>query len=319
MLTLVAVVGILAQADANQQWLSKLATAEHLLREVSTGEDEAALNCTSRIPNRADIEALAAALVSYENGNRFYQSALFLQAGKCYEHGLEVFVRKLGPAHRLSVELALQLSSTYLEMDQVSKAAAVLGRHLIAEDRLSPKDRAALLADWGSVLMNQGRLAEAETSFREALEVFEADTDIPSRERTLIALSNLSGVFLETRRIQDAVATIERARSVLATLPDLAPQLKVKTLGNIAFVYAVMKTQPGKADELFRAAIQACEQAFGRDHFLLGPILVNYAEFLRAERRKNEAKAVEKRGKAIQTAFARENLVDHTVDVRTLR
>jgi hypothetical protein len=36
MLTLIAVIGILAQADADQQWLSKLATAEHLLREVST-------------------------------------------------------------------------------------------------------------------------------------------------------------------------------------------------------------------------------------------------------------------------------------------
>lgn len=319
MLTLIAVVGILAQADANQQWLSKLATAEHLLREVSTSEGDSALNRTSRIPDCADVEALAAALVAYESGNRFYQSALFLQAGKSYKHGLEVFVRKLGPAHRLSVDLALQLSSTYLEMDRVSKAAVVLRRHLNAQDRLSSKDRAALLADWGYVLMNRGQLAEAETSFREALEVFEADTDIHSRERTLIALSNLCGVYLETRRIQDAVATIERARSVLATLHDAAPQLKVKTLGNIAFVYAAMKTQPGKADELFRAAIQACEEAFGRDHFLLGPILVNYAEFLRAERRKNEAKAVEKRGRAIQTAFARENLVDHTVDVRALR
>src|SRR5207244_3959956 len=136
------------------------------------------------------------------------------------------------PAHHVSVDAVIQLSSTYLETGQVSKGAAVLRRHLIAEDRLSVKDRATLLGDLGSVLMYQGRLAEAESAYCEALEVFQADTDVHSRERTLIALSNLSGVYVKTRRIPEAVAAMERARSVLATLPDPAPHLTVKTLAN---------------------------------------------------------------------------------------
>jgi tetratricopeptide (TPR) repeat protein len=315
MLTLIFVVGILAQTGADQQWLAKLATADRLLREVRTADAPAAQDRAPRIADRDGVEELASALVAYENGNRYCQGGRFLEAGKSYKHALEVFVSKLGPAHHISVDAAIQLSSTYLETGQVSKAAAVLRSHLIAEDRLSVKDRATLLGDLGSVLMCQQRLAEAERTYREALDVFEADTDVQSRERTLIALSNLSGVYLKTRRIPQAVAAMERARSVLATLPNAAPQMTVKTLANTAVVYASMKTQPEKADELFQAAIQFCQQALGRDHFLLGPILENYADFLRGERRKDEAKAAQKRGKAIQATFARENLLNHTVDV----
>src|SRR5713101_6514638 len=109
MLTLIAVVGILAQTGADQQWLAELATADRLLREVRTADAQATLNRSPRIADRDGLEELASALVAYESGNRYYQGARFLEAAKSYEHALKVFVSKLGPAHHVSVDAAIQL------------------------------------------------------------------------------------------------------------------------------------------------------------------------------------------------------------------
>ncbi len=49
MLTLIAVVGILAQTGADQQWLAKLAAADRLLREVRTADAPAAHDRAPRI------------------------------------------------------------------------------------------------------------------------------------------------------------------------------------------------------------------------------------------------------------------------------
>src|SRR5262249_33743638 len=122
------------------------------------------------------------------------------EAERAYAAALAIMERKLGLASHTAVRLAIDLSKVYLETDQVSRAESLIRRFLRRHNEPSSGDRAILLADLASVLASKSNFEDAEPLYRQALTFFERDPSQEFRERTIIALSNLSTISMHMER-----------------------------------------------------------------------------------------------------------------------
>lgn len=119
--------------------------------------------------------------------------------------------------------------------------------------------------------------------------------------RYIIGLTNLARTLAARERHSAALAYIEQARSALDSVEDRHVTLEIKTLA----IYADLLTKTGdpvRAGEFFDRSMALCEANLGADHYLMGQLLVLYADFLEQSRRKSEARSAEKRAKALTSA-----------------
>lgn len=320
MLVLIMFVAVSSlSAETIPKWAAQLDLAESLVKDNRMGEAEGLFEGAQKMADELGRGELASGLSAYRLGHYHFQIGKLMEAERDYLHASEVFDSRLGAGHRVAVDTIIQLSSTYLELEEIAKAGALLNRRLEAAPEMSPGDRGALLGNFGAVLMYQGRFSESERTYRRALQIFEGDSRTESRERMAIAYSNLSGICLRSNRISEALELAERANSLLEALPSPPPTLAVKTIANLATIHASAGKDPRATDLLFGSAVRLCETNFGPNHFLLGRLLANYADFLQGCNRKDEAKAARKRANSILASFQKANRLGATVDVSILR
>ena len=70
------------------------------------------------------------------------------------------------------------------------------------------------------------------------------------------------------------------------------------------------------SERVFQESLALCEQKLGAEHYLMGELLMLYADMLERARRKREAQPVKKRALALLGRFSKENALGHTIDVR---
>jgi tetratricopeptide (TPR) repeat protein len=299
-------------------WRDELLQANRLRDENRHAEAESAYTVARGQAEKLGTGNLPLAITLNDMGYYYQSLGRLLEAERAYSGSLRIMDRQLGSASHRAIEVRINLSSVYLEMNQLGRAESLVRNLLEGGGVLSPEDRGALLADLGSVLCEQGRLEEAESTYQQALALFERDPRTESRERTATTLSNLSTVASRRKRFAEALEYLERGRAVLAELKDPPAMLTIKTLTNAA-VLSALAGKPEQSEPLFRLALSECERIFGPDHFLLGHLLTNYSEYLRRSKRKSDAASAGKRGRAILAKFSKENMLGHTVDVKVLR
>src|SRR5262249_34510199 len=164
----------------------------------------------------------------------------------------------------------------------------------------------------------QAKFLEAESLYLEALPVFERDPRREFRERTVIALSNLSIVHTQMKRSAEGLSDSTKALTLLGAMSEPPVDLVFKTTANVAAVSAAAN-KPERAISLFQSAVTLCETRLCPDYYVLGNVLDNYAEVLRRMGRSAEAKATSKRGKAILQRFDKQNMIGLTVDAAAFR
>ncbi len=321
MLTLIflAAISSVPPSDTYPDWSVQLKRAESLFETHRAAEAAPLFEGAQKMADRLGREELASGICAYRLGKYHFQIGNLLQAERDFLHASEVFDSKLGAGHRISVDAVIQLSSTYLERGEFGKAGSILTSRLEASTSLSLDDRGALLGDLGTVFMYRERFEESERTYRQALEIFERDVLPGSSERIVIAYSNLSAICLRSNRVTEAVEFAERAGEQLETISNPSITLSVKTLANLAVASAYARKEPMETDRRFRSAIRFCEGKLGANHFLLGRILINYADFLKMSDRKGEAKAVRERANSILAAFQKANLLGATIDIGVLK
>ena len=306
-------------AESTQQaWIEQLREADRLRNENRYDEAERAYGMARKQAETLGADELPMAITLNRIGYQHQMLGRLREAERSYAAALAIVERKSGAPSHNAVKLALDLSSAYLELDQVARAESLIRRFLRRDNELSSNDRATLLLDLASVLAAKRNFADAEALYQQALLFFEHDSSRESRERTVIILSNLSTVYMQMDRFAEGRPYSDRALALLGTMPDLQPLIVLKTMANAAAVSA--KTgKPPETDFLFQSTIAFCEKTFGRGHYLLGSIMSNYAEFLRTTGRHAEAKTASKRAKAIMNSFGRENSIGLTVDATAFR
>jgi tetratricopeptide (TPR) repeat protein len=166
--------------------------------------------------------------------------------------------------------------------------------HVTSTSRYSDTIR---LHNQGVLFQEQGRFAEAETAFRQALRSWETLPDATSEEiaATLNGLGNLlrvEGHYLEAEGLLRRAISLEEMAGEPARL-DLA-----FTLNSLGALYCNVR-EPRRAMPLLKRGLEIREQILGSNHPLVAASLDNLAEALIHQHRLDQAEALYRRSLSI--------------------
>ncbi|MGE0441683.1 MAG: protein kinase [Gemmatimonadales bacterium] len=204
----------------------------------------------------------------------------------------------LGAGHPASGRNRLALAALEAARGRgpVAESLFVAAIAVLRRDR--PQSDAVLargLADYGNLLFNVGRFAEAEPVVMEALSV--GGTGLPSAQR--VAALNTLGLARE--HAGDPTAAKARYREALAAGAGLTTNLAAALLGPLANLANTLKLQDSlpAADSLEQLAVAHAMAAYGPRHAAVGATLTGLADIRRrrgnlpaAERDLREALAI---------------------------
>jgi len=122
-------------------------------------------------------------------------------------------------------------------------------RTAMGATHLDDADRAGLLSDLGKVLLDEGRLSEAEDAFAKSLAI-----EKRLGHATAAVLGNLGAVYSVERRDVEAMAILNRALKVAQTSPT-SSELTVEILNSLGVTY-FRQRRFKKAEQLFQQALQ---------------------------------------------------------------
>jgi tetratricopeptide (TPR) repeat protein len=122
-------------------------------------------------------------------------------------------------------------------------------RTAIGATHLDDADRAGLLSDLGTVLLDEGRLSEAEEAFTKSLAI-----EKRRGQATAAVLGHLGAVYSVERRDGEAIALLNRALKVAQTSPT-SSELTVEIFNSLGVTY-FRQGRFKKAEQLFQQALQ---------------------------------------------------------------
>jgi serine/threonine-protein kinase len=209
-------------------------------------------------PDVAD-SLVALSVLDQNRGNLAAAEAAQRRALDIQRRELEAGDRKIGDT--LSV-----LSVTLLALARYAEAEEAL-REALAIHRKAPgihEDVAYDLNNLGSVLRRSGKLAEAETIYREALEVARSVFG-PAHQQLTRTINNLAVVLMDRGDLAGAEALAREALAMTRKLygaehPDIALQLS-----NLGSMVGARGDDDGWID-LARQALEMRRKLFGPDH-----------------------------------------------------
>ncbi len=120
------------------------------------------------------------------------------------------------------------------------------------------------------------------------------------------------------RRAQEALPFYQEALALLEPLADRAPLTLSRTLHESAIALAKAGHRDTSLAQ-FQRALTLATNYLAPSHRFLATLHRDYAQLLRQLHRRREAKQEENVAKAIWEKHAKENLLGHTVDVRSFR
>src|SRR5215831_4466682 len=124
-------------------------------------------------------------------------------------------------------------------------------RTAMGATHLDDADHAGILSDLGTVLLDEGRLSEAEEAFTKSLAI---EKRRGQKQATAAVLGHLGAVYSAQRRDGEAIALLNRALKAAQTSPSTL-ELTVEIFNNLGVTYS-RKGRFKKAEQLFQQALQ---------------------------------------------------------------
>ena len=156
-----------------------------------------------------------------------------------------------------------------------------------------PEDRAAAHGIAASLLQMEGRRAEAESEYLAALHDRE-EAGLANTADTGALLSGLANLYIEEERLEDARQALDRALTILDGARDASSWDKIMAIT----VRGVLRARQGEwqgAERDLRDALSMADRDPSLDPSALRPILTNYAQVLRRNHHRREARGIEAR------------------------
>jgi tetratricopeptide (TPR) repeat protein len=124
-------------------------------------------------------------------------------------------------------------------------------RSAMGATHLDDADRAGILSDLGMLLLDEGRLPEAEEAFTKSLAI---EKRRGQKQATAAMLGHLGAVYSVERRDVEAIALLNRALKVAQTSPT-SSELTVEIFNSLGVTY-FRQGRFKKAEQLFQQALQ---------------------------------------------------------------
>jgi hypothetical protein len=122
----------------------------------------------------------------------------------------------------------------------------------------------------------------------------------------------------KSRRIEEGLPEGERAMRILDGIADPPPPALVGALSAVGALYA-LSDRLTEAEVSLSRALEIAGSSYGPESPRTARVMQDYAAVLRRLKRKREASQLEKQAEKVLADSARQNGLDHIVDVSALR
>jgi tetratricopeptide (TPR) repeat protein len=209
------------------------------------------------------------------------------------------------------------LASAQWFLGNLSKAEGVLDQVTALFRRAGNDEHPALglaLQIRARIAEQEGDLPRAEAHFRQALLILERSGGPQDLAAGLVMTGQL---LLRQGDLQGAQARLKRALLLITSDKAEESPVGAALMSTLARCYQ-MQAKPHDAEPLFERAIGIYQRVLGPDHPNLLYTMQDYAQFLRATKRKHEAKKLEAYVHDHYAASERVSSARNLVDVRQL-
>jgi tetratricopeptide (TPR) repeat protein len=266
----------------------------------------------------ASVILLAAALDGLANVDR--DEGRYLDAETDLTRALSITERVTGPQSPSTGLILWHLIGVYAESGRLSAAGPVLRRYesiIVLHAHANTVSGADDLGNLGRIYMQRNETGKALPLFERAIEIIEKQSK--GNEIAIArALLDRGSALAVLGRLDEAVADVERARSVVTSLNESFPVLRIQLNATAGMVYARAR-RADDSETAFEEGIRIAESSYGHDHPIVAIVMRDNAQGLRLLGRKKEASDLEKQAGRILSANHASNPLGQTIDIQTLR
>lgn len=217
------------------------------------------------------------------------------EAEKVYKEALAIYEKSYGASSPEDAKALQGLADTYRHHNKYNEAVPLYQRALKIRDLTGAThpDTAETLNGLGESLRKQGKNFEAVPMFKRSLDI-RKETFGSTHSKVAKSLDNLSATYAAMGKYDMALPVYKDLLSARQANNGVEDPRVAQVLEDLA--YACSKTdKPKKADGYFKQALAIREKQAKADPAALNTCLKRYAEFLKANDRKDEAAKMEAR------------------------
>jgi tetratricopeptide (TPR) repeat protein len=244
----------------------------------------------------------------------------YADAERFLSQALAIAERTAGPNSNPTGKILWHLASIYADCGRLDSAGPLLKRYesIVMQEAANDPGTAAM------ELGNLGRVYLLKLDAKRALALFEQAVGLAEKQASkpdfgiARALLDRARAFAATHALDRAFADVDRARALIAQMPDASAALRIE-LAVTAGTVSAAANQPSETEAAFQQAIRLTETFYGSTHPLLALILTDGAVKLRSLHKKKEASAYDARAKLIAGTNGDAKVLGRTVSIYTLR
>jgi tetratricopeptide (TPR) repeat protein len=241
----------------------------------------------------------------------------FNSASSLFQQSLDILQSQKNSNDTDVADVLTNLGIAHWLLGNLSKTEALLGQvtSLLERARDPQHLKVALTLELRArIAEQQGDLPGAEARCRQALMILEGSG---STQDLASGLRTMGYLLLRQNKSNEAQANLERALQLIRGDAAEEGPVAARLMSDLARCYH-MQGNFQEAGPLFERAIGIDQRLFGPDHPNVIDTMQHYARFLRATRRKREAKRIEVYVKGHLDESRRLNATANVVDVRQL-
>ena len=204
-------------------------------------------------------------------GHIFDKQGNFAEAGTVLQQALAGFRLVLGPEHELTLCTLDSLALCYFKQDNSTEAEALLlqcvdtFKYIPDEQKTSTQLRC--IQNLGYIYMEQGRLAESEAMFQQALTGYRRVLD-PEHDSTLSAFKSLGICYEDQGKFAEAeLLLLECLESFKHIADDQRTSPQLDCINSLGVIYA-RQARFAEAEAMFQQASTGYRRVFGSEHEL---------------------------------------------------
>ena len=282
-----------------------------ILNKAANGKmAEAEADVKTAIANRQlDLRPACEGLMLHNLAALTLISGSFAEAELLAERSIAILEPLLGPENSGLLRPVHVLFSARLDQGKIGRARESFMEMQLIGARTS-EERALLHAAEAALLQAEGRFAESELAFRLALRDWPA-TGKSDGSGLASVLCGLASLYLAQERLQNAADVLDRAFAVLSVAEDAAPADHLKLLR----LRAALERRQGEWRKVGEDLGEAMKLALVQrepDSNQLAALMTEYAEALKHQHRRREARVFEKRAAAARAIAHGNGVVDAT-------
>jgi tetratricopeptide (TPR) repeat protein len=316
LLTAVLLAAATVQAGQLQ---SQLVAAELQSRGDLPGAEKQLQSALSEARVAAGTRSMTYARALAILGVFYHDLGRFSQAESSFTESLRIAREIKGDEDPGLAPVIIQLAWLYIETGRPGPASRLQPQSWI--DRLTLSDPESgylpmLLETLGGLNALQGKVAAATNIYRRDFELLAKRGASVSVEMAS-ARNNFGFIQLRTGRYREARNEFSKALQLWTELPGDGLQVAISQLGLAETNMALGRYD--EAGKFFREVLPVFEQKCGPNSLRTEDVLVHYAQVLRHQKRKEEARRLEERARLIRKASTRDLAFQQVIDVRDLK